>query len=77
MKDVMLTTIDNPFDPFTQYDLWKGFDETKGYYTTAYLARIVKSSDELSEADQALAIEDAINEIISLNVLGIYRKVVA
>ena len=77
MKAIMLTTIDNPFDPFTQFDEWKAFDEQKGYFTCAYLARIVKASDELSEADEDLAIEQAIDEIVRLNVLGIYRKVVA
>lgn len=77
MKDAMLTTIDNPFDPFTHFDEWKAFDEAKGYSSCAYLARIVKSSDELSEADEALAIEQAIDEIVRLNLLGIYRKVVA
>lgn len=77
MKAIMLTTIDNPFDPFTQFDEWKAFDEQKGYFTCAYLARIVKTSDELSEADEDLAIEQAIDEIVRLNVLGIYRKVVA
>ena len=73
----MLTTIDNPFDPFTQFDEWRTFDEVKGYNTCSYLARIVKRSDELSEADEALAIEQAIDEILKLNILGIYRKVVA
>ena len=77
MKAVMLTTIDNPFDPFTQFDQWKTFDEQKGYFTCAYLARIAKTSDELSEADEDLAIEQAINEIVRLNILGIYRKIVA
>ena len=73
----MLTTIDNPFDPFTQFDEWKRFDEDHGYYTCAYLARIAKTSDELSETDEAIAINQAIDEIINLNILGIYRKVVA
>lgn len=71
----MLTTIDNPFNPFTQFDEWSAFDEAKGYYTCAYLARITKTSDELSEAEEALAIETAIDEIVKLNVLGIYKKV--
>jgi hypothetical protein len=77
MKDVALTTIDNPFDPFTQFEEWKAFDEAKGYFTCNYLARIVKSSNELSEVDEDLAIELAIDEIVRLNILGIYKKVVA
>ena len=75
MNDVMLTTIDNPFDPFTQWDEWKRFDEDMQYYTCEYLARIAKTSDDLSDEDNESAIEDAINEIVSLNILGVYRKV--
>ena len=75
MNDVMLTTIDNPFDPFAQWDEWKRFDEDMQYYTCEYLARIAKTSDDLSDADNESAIEDAINEIVSLNILGVYRKV--
>lgn len=73
----MLTTADNPFDPFTQFDEWQMFDEAKGYNTCAYLARIAKTSDELSETDQNLAIQSAIDEIVRINVLGIYKKVLA
>lgn len=75
MAESMLTTEDNPFDPFTQFDEWYNFDEASGYHTTAYLARIVKTSSALSEVDQSLAIEQAIDEIIEENILGIYRKV--
>lgn len=71
----MLTTLDNPFDPFTQYDEWEAFDHDRGYYTDALLARVAITSDELSEADQDQAIEIAISEIISENTLGIYKRV--
>lgn len=73
--ETMLTTIDNPFNPFTQFDEWFAFDESKGYHTCGYLARITKASDELSQIDEDLAIESAIDEIIRLNILGIYKKV--
>ena len=75
MTEHMLTTVDNPFNPFTQWDEWYQFDVFKGYNTTNYLARICKTSDELSDADQSVAIEDAIDEIINENILGIYLKV--
>lgn len=75
MSDYMLTTIDNPFNPFTEFDAWYQFDEASGYHTLAYLARIVRTSDELSEADQELALDQGIDEILAENVLGIYRKV--
>lgn len=75
MKQSMITTVDNPFDPFTQFDEWYAFDTQKGYHTCSYLARITKTSDELSEQDEAVAIEDAIDEIVKLDILGIYMKV--
>ena len=75
LNDYMLTTVDNPFDPFTQFDEWLVYDIGKGYNTSSFLARVVKSSPDLSEADQAQAIQLAIDEIVRENVLGLYRKV--
>lgn len=73
----MLTTMDNPYNPFTQFDEWMEFDESSGYYTTQYLARLTITSSDLSEADQDLAIELAIDEIVRENINGMYRKVPA
>lgn len=71
----MLTTIDNPYSPFTQPDAWYGFDRQMGYYTPEYLARIAKTSMALSDAQNEAITNDAINEIVSMDLLGIYRKV--
>lgn len=75
MDDIALTTIDNPYDPFTQFDEWFSFDMSKGYNTCDYLGRIARTSDSLSDIDNDIAIEDAMNEIVDLNVLGIYKIV--
>lgn len=71
----MLTTIDNPYDPFTQFDEWYTFDVMKGYNTCDYLARMTSTSPELSAYDQIHAVELAIDSIVSLNLFGIYKKV--
>ena len=73
--EYMLTTVDNPFDPFTRFDEWLDYDMRMGYHTSAFLARIAKVSNDLSEPDQALAIQDAIDEIVRENVSGMWRKV--
>ena len=44
-----LTTLDNPYDPFDQFNQWFKFDTEKGYNSCSYLARIAKTSDEMSE----------------------------
>ena len=49
----MLTTIDNPFNPFENFDSWFLFDVEKGYNSCAYLARIAKTSDEFTEEEEA------------------------
>jgi hypothetical protein len=73
----MLTTVDNPFNPFVEFDSWFAFDRDAGYHTPALLARVAVYSEELSESDRNLAIEIAIDEIIQENVLGLHRKVSA
>lgn len=73
----MLTTVDNPYDPFTEYEQWAAFDEQRGYYTPQLLARVAVTSSELSETDQDLAIESAIDEIVEYNVSGMHTKVAA
>lgn len=76
MRQTMLTTTDNPYDPFTQYDLWYAFDKQKGYDTCEYLSSLAYTSPELSAIEQQIAIETAIDEIVEFNVLGIYKKIV-
>ena len=73
--EYMLTTADNPFNPFTNFDEWYQFDTEKGYNTCSYLARVLKTSDELSEEDDRLATIQAIDEIIEADPFGIYIKV--
>lgn len=71
----MLTTTDNPYNPYTQFDEWYAWDTRSGYNTTSLLARVVRTSPDLSQADQDAALEEAIDEIITENVSGVHRKV--
>ena len=74
-KECMLTTFDNPYDPFEQFTSWNLFDVEKGYNTCSYLGRIVRLSDELSEQEESEEIERAIDEIIKYDYACIYKKV--
>ena len=74
-SECMLTTVDNPFDPFTQFDDWLMFDIEKGYNSCGRLDRIVTLSDEMSETEINIEVERAIDEIIKYDVLNIYKKV--
>ena len=72
----MLTTVDNPFDPFEQFTSWFMFDEEKGYHTCSYLGKIARTSDQLSEEENELENERAIDEILKYDFRNIYKKVV-
>lgn len=75
MTKHMLTTIDNPFSPFDQFDQWLAYDHQLGHYSSELLGRVVVYTDELSEADQEYAIETAIDEIVREDPLLVYKKV--
>lgn len=70
----MLSTIDNPYDPYTHYDEWLAYDEDAGYFTNNYLARIASTSQSMTDSEIDDAIESAIDEIIATDPIGIYIK---
>ena len=75
VNKVMLTTFDNPYDPFEQFSSWFLFDVEKGYNTCSYLGRIAKLSDEMSTTEEDEEVERAIDEIIKYDFMNIYKKV--
>ena len=76
MRTAMLTTIDNPFDPFTQFADWYRFDLDFGYDSCGLLSRCCALSPDLSEVEEKIAIETAIDEICKYNLSGKHIKVV-
>lgn len=74
IREVMLTTYDNPYDPFTDFDDWLAYD-SQNYHSCEYLARIARTSPDLSDQINGLEIEKAIDEICDLNP-SLYKKVV-
>lgn len=74
-SECMLTTFDNPYNPFEQFSLWFSFDTEKGYNSCAYLGRIARTSEQLSEEENNAEVERAIDEIIKYDFRNIYKKV--
>ena len=71
----MLTTTDNPFNPFEDFSSWLMFDIEKGYDTCGRLMRIANIPDDFTEQEEDEEIERAIDTIIKYDVLDIYKKV--
>ena len=74
-KQSMLTTVDNPFDPFEQFTSWFLFDVEKGYNSCGKLARIANVSESMSETEFNNEIDSAIDKLIKVDFLDIYKKV--
>lgn len=74
-KDCMLTTFDNPYNPFDDFTLWLLYDKEQGYNTCEKLARIAKLSDDMSQDEIDAETDRAMDEIIFYDFLNIYKKV--
>ena len=37
----MLTTLDNPNNPYDDYDAWRQWDRNEEYFTEEYIARVI------------------------------------
>ena len=75
-REVTVTTIDNPFNPFDDFNSWFMFDTEKGYYTSSKLARLTKLEDNMTQKEENEEVERAVDELISIDPLDIYIKVV-
>ena len=75
MRQVCITTIDNPFDPFDDYVSWHMFDTEQGYYTHNKIGRLVDTKEGMTEKEEIAEIERAIDRLIEIDPLDIYIKV--
>ena len=75
MNNCALTTFDNPFNPFENFDEWFAFDIQHGYNTCGKLMRIANIENNMSEVEYNNEIERAIDEIIQYDFVELYRKV--
>jgi len=73
-KEVFITTYDNPYDYFKQFDEWLNFDRSMGYYTLELMGRLTRLAPDLSQEDERIEIENVIDSIIEWNG-PLYKKV--
>lgn len=70
--DILLTTRDNKFNPFTEYDQWHAFDTdiiNHPYNTEAYYTRILgmRSPDSFTDEMISQELVQVFEEIIKIN----------
>ena len=80
---VCLSATANPFDPFTEEDSWRAYDNQlviAGIIPLGceeYEARIANIDDSMSEPEFLAERERAIDDIVRANPFNDYKKVVA
>lgn len=79
-ENILLTTTDNPYNPFTNFDEWFSFDSMRARIEQrpticSLLARLTYCSPGIADEDNQQEIIDAINEIVEHNITGKYKKV--
>ena len=74
-KNCMLSTIDNPFNPFTQFEEWWLYDELNGHHCCGLLGSYANTSPDLTNELNEEEIENAMDSIIKDDPLNIYIKV--
>lgn len=76
-KQCLLTTIDNPYNPFTDFKQWFVYDVMCGYNTCGKIARNANYTSSMMQFEQEEEFQRAIDKVIEYDFLGQYIKVTA
>lgn len=71
----MLTTVDNPYNPFDDFVSWFLFDVHQGYNTCGRLARLTDIKSWMTEKEKDEEIEKAMNMLIKYDFMNVYKKI--
>lgn len=74
-KPFLITTVDNPYNPFTNFQEWFLFDSEKGYGTCDLIGRLVNTSYQLSDEENQEEIQNAYEQILKYDEVGLYKKI--
>lgn len=74
-KGYMLTTLDNPFDPFNDFKAWFSYDCEKGHNTSSRLARIANINPEMTQKEVDDEMDRAMDLIVKYDFEDKYIKV--
>ncbi len=80
IQEAMLTTTDNEWDPFENFSEWYSRDlelarQQNRRSASGYLAIIMANSDDVSDNEFNQVMNDAIDEIVELDLSGTFKKV--
>jgi len=65
-KELRVTTVDNPYNPFTHWEQWLLFDVNAGYNTCGRLASVTFLHDSMTHTELYEEVNHGIDELIKL-----------
>ena len=73
----MVTTVDNKFNPFTNFEDWYRYDTDPAhpYCTSQWLDNFLKTSSLFDEETINSDVSDAIDDFLKLNPYGMHIKI--
>lgn len=74
-NEVLITTYDNPYDPFEDFTRWFLEDARLGYNSWEKVARFCSKSNNMTHEEELEDIEKAIDEVVMNDFTGLYRKI--
>ena len=74
MVRCFLTTFDNPYSPYDEFEKWYQYDIAHGYNSSGQLTRIAETSSQFTDNENAYEIEKAIDKIVAADPINIYKK---
>lgn len=74
MVRCFLTTFDNPYSPYEQFEQWYQYDMDHGYNSSGLLMRLAETSSQFTDNENAYEIEKAIDRIVAADPQNIYKK---
>ena len=74
-QEYMITTVDNPFSPFDDFDKWFEYDVLHHHNTCQLLASFSTINETMSTKERLDAVEQAIDEVIRLDFQHKFKKI--
>lgn len=75
MNACTITTMDNPWNPFTHFPKWWEHDHEFGYNSLEMVAHFARTSTELEDEFYNDEVSDAIDKILDMNPYGLHIKI--
>lgn len=76
MREVAISTFDNPYDPFEDFAAWYMEDCRLGYGSCQILDRLTNTFEGMTDKEYTAEMERAIDSLVSVDPANIFTKVV-